>query len=187
MKNDKIKKTQHALTYEQTMERMRAKDRKMKIVRILLRAVLLLVTFYSVFCNAMASMGWISSAQAGENWPIHFVDYGYILLFATGVLAAAVILCLFGLSRTSMCLAVPSTIVCFIVTQIVVNYANEAGFYSTLRDMPAGSVYQDAVFPTAIVCILLIILSLMQYFSMESVQKRREKKQRENAPAPKIV
>ena len=140
-----------------------------------------------LFCDVMAALGWISSAQAGENWPIHFVDYGYIMLFAAAVITVGVVLCLLGWNRISMCLGVTGTVICFIVTQIVVNYANDAGFYSTLRGMPAGAVYQGAVFPTAIVCVLLIALALMQFFSMESVQKRREKKQRENAEAPKIV
>ncbi|MBQ8725224.1 MAG: hypothetical protein IJY74_06110 [Oscillospiraceae bacterium] len=186
MKNKK--KTEHALTFEQTMERMREKDKKLKAVRLVLRIALIAATIYFVlFCDVIAALGWISSAQDGENWPLHFVNYGYGMIFAAAVITAGTILCLCGLNRIAIAFSVTGTAIALVIMQLVVNYANDAGFYSTIRDMPAGTVYQNAIFPTAIVCVILIALALMQFFSMESTLKRREKKLQENAPAPKII
>ncbi len=182
------KKTQHALSYEQSMKRLRERDQKLKIVRIILRIALVITTVYFVlFCDVMAALGWISNARDGENWPIHFVTYGQVMLFAVVLVTAGVIFCLFGCNRIAMGTAIPGTVIALVIMQLVVNYANEAGFYSTLRNMSAGAVYQEAILPTAVVCIILIALALMQFFSMDSIQKRREKKRQENAEAPKIV
>lgn len=181
-------KTKHALSYHQTVKRLRARERKMYIVRMILRVALIVTTLYFVwFCDGMAALGWISNARAGENWPLYFVTYGRVMLFAMVLITAGSIFCLLGFNWLSMGLAVPGTVIALIVMQLVVNYANEAGFYSTIRNMPAGAVYQDAIFPTAIVCVILIALALMQFFSMKSVQKRRAKKLHENASAPRIV
>lgn len=188
VKTEKKKKTQHALSYEQTLKRLRERDRKLKAVRILLRIALVLSALYCVwFCDVLAALGWIDMARAGENWPIHFVTYGYVMIFAAVLITAGVVMCLFRVNWTAIGLGVSGTAICLIVMQLVVNYANEAGFYSTIQNKSAGAVYQDAILPTIIVCILLIALALMQFFSMDSVLKRREKKQQENASAPKII
>ena len=186
MKNKK--KTEHALTLEQTLERMREKDRKLKTVRLILRIALIAATIYFLlFWDVMAALGWIASAQDGENWPMYFVNYGYGMIFAAAVITAGTVFCLCGLNRIAIAFSVTGTAIALVIMQLVVNYANDAGFYSTIRDMPAGTVYQNAIFPTAIVCVILIALALMQFFSMESTLKRREKKLQENAPAPKII
>ncbi|MBQ8514188.1 MAG: hypothetical protein IJ496_02205 [Ruminococcus sp.] len=188
VKSETKKKTRHALSYEQTLKRLRERDRKLKAVRILLRVALVLSVLYCVwFCDVMAALGWIDMARAGENWPIHFVTYGYGMIFAAVLITAGAVLCLFGINWAAIGCGTAGTAICLIVMQLVVNYANEAGFYSTIQNKPAGAVYQDAIMPTILVCILLIALALMQFFSMDSVLKRREKKQQENAPAPKIV
>ncbi len=194
MKNDKKKtasskkETVSAYSYEQTLERLRAREKKIRIVRIVLRIALVISCLYFVlFCDVMAALGWISNARSGENWPIHFVTYGQMMIFAVVLITAGVILCLCRCNRIAMLLAVPGTVLSLVLMELVAGYADEAGFYSTLRDMTAGAVYRDAILPTAFVCILLIALALMQYFSMDSVQKRREKKMHEEDAAPKIV
>ncbi len=189
MKTDsKENKTVHALSYEQTMEKLKARDNKLKAVRIILRIALILSTLYfAVFCDVMAALGWISGARAGENWSLEFVDYGYIMIFAVILIVTGTVLCLAKLSRTSAVFSWCGTALAIVMMQKAVTYADNAGFYSDIRNMPASAVYQQAILPTIIVSVILTALALMQYFSMEAVQKRRDKKLAKDAEAPKIV
>ncbi len=188
MKNQTNKKTVHALSAEETLSRLKAKDRKLRGVRIVLRIALIISTlWFCVFCDSMAALGWITAAREGENWGLQFVDYGYIMLFAVALMTVATVLCLFKVNRTSMVLSWSGCILAFSMMSKAVSYANEAGFYSTIRDMPASAVYQQAIMPTALVSVILTALALMQYFSFEAAEKRRKRRAEKDAPAPKIV
>lgn len=188
MTNPKNKKTIHALSAEETRSRLRARDRKLGVVRIVLRIVLIISTlWFCVFCDSMAALGWITAARAGESWGLQFVDYGYIMLFAVVLMTVATVLCLCKINRISMVMSWSGCILAFAMMSKAVSYANDAGFYSTIRDMPASSVYQQAIMPTAVVSVILTALALMQYFSFDAAEKRRKRKAEKDAPAPKIV
>lgn len=182
-----VKRSRREQALEASLAKIRARDEKLKAVRIILRIALILATVFFVFSNIIAALGLISSAKAGENWPLYFADYGYMLIAGAAVLAIGTVLCLAGKSRISILFSVGGTAAVIVIMQLIANYADEAGFYSTIRGMPASAVYQQAMLPTIIVPVLLIALALMQFFSMEQTEKRRRKKQEAEAEAPRIV
>lgn len=185
--SEEKKKSRREQALEASLAKIRARDEKLKIVRIILRIALILATIFFVFSNIIAALGLISSAKAGENWPLYFADYGYILIAGAVILAAGTVLCLARKSCISILFSAAGTATVIVIMQLIANYADEAGFYSTIRSMPASAVYQQAMLPTIIVPVLLIALALMQFFSMEQTEKRRRKKQEAEAEAPRIV
>lgn len=182
-----IKKSRRQQALDASLARLRARDEKLKIVRIVLRIALILTTIFFVFSNIIAALGLISSAKAGENWPLYFADYGYILIAGAVLLAVGTVLCLLNFSRIAIPFSAAGTVTAIVIMQFISDYADEAGFYSTIRNMPASAVYQQALLPTMIVTVILIALALMQFFSMDEVQKRRRRKQEQEAEAPRIV
>ncbi|MDD6270327.1 MAG: hypothetical protein PUA84_09780 [Oscillospiraceae bacterium] len=134
-------------------------------VIIILRILLVISVIFFVIINIVgAAFGIINSAGKGENWPLYFQNYGYMLILAAVILTAGAVLCLLKFSRISSVLAVSGTVVVLFIMEKISAYADEAGFYSALRDMPASSVYRQAFMPVIAVCILILALSLIQYF-----------------------
>ena len=181
------KKSRREQALEASLAKLRARDEKLRTVRIVLRIALVLATVIFVFSDIAAALGIIASAKAGENWPLYFADYGYILIAGAVMLAAGTVLCLCRCSRIAVLISSAGTVTAIVIMQLIANYADEAGFFSDIRNMPASAVYQQAILPTVIVTVLLIALSLMQFFSMDEVEKRKRRKQAENAEAPRIV
>lgn len=185
--SNEIKKSRRQRSMEESMAKLRARDKKLSAVRIALRIALAATTIFYVFVNVMVALGLITSAKDGENWPLYFADYGYILIAGAGLLAVGTVLCFLKFSRISIIFSAAGTVTVIVIMNYIMSYADDSGFYSTIREMPASAVYQQAMLPTVIVTVLLIALSLMQYFSMEQVQKRRRRKQEESSDAPRII
>ncbi|MGN0584485.1 MAG: hypothetical protein ACI4JD_03425 [Ruminococcus sp.] len=152
------------------------KNKSFLAVIIILRILLVISVIFFVIINvAGAALGIINSAGKGENWPEYFLNYGYMLILAAFLLTAGAVLCLLRFSRISAALAVSGTGVVLFIMEKITAYADEAGFYSTLRDMPASSVYRQALMPAIAVCILILVLSSIQYFSFTAKARGRKK------------
>ena len=69
----------------------------------------------------------------------------------------------------------------------VTAYASEHSFYSRLMEMPVATLYRLQLLPVLVPYVCVVALGLLQFFSAEAVQQRREKKRQDSAKAPSVL
>lgn len=153
-------------------------------LRIFMAAALLICVW---FIDLSCALGLIRNAKAGENWPASFAGYGEMMLGGIVVLTASVVLVLFRRCFLSMGATAVGTVLFLIPTIRMVQYAGDNGFYSRIMDMPADTLYCLELLPTLAVPVCVIVLALLQYFSVDARARRREKAKQAERPAPPIV
>lgn len=162
--------------------------RREHVICVILKCALVftLVLFVWITDIGCAS-GWIKNARAGENWPPEFVRYGQMLIAASILLTAGTVLVFLRRNWIAVGVATVGMILCLIAVFRVTAYAADSGFYSQLMDMPVDTLYRMEILPTCIPYACLIAIALIQFFSVESKEKRREKRRREEQEAPSIL
>ncbi len=155
---------------------------------VILRCVLVLtLVLFAWITDIGCALGWIRNANAGENWPPHFVQYGQMLIGASVLLTIAAVLIFLRRNWIALISASVGIVLCLVSVFRVTAYAADSGFYSRLMDMPVDTLYRLEILPTLVPYACIAALSLIQFFSVEEQEKRREKKRRENEEAPPIL
>ena len=79
------------------------------------------------------------------------------------------------------------TSLCLLALYHVASYAKEHSFYSQLMQMPAATLYCVQILPVILPFVCVTALGLLQFFSPEAVQRRRDRKLADSAKAPSIL
>lgn len=158
----------------------------------ILRGLLVLTTILFTWITCWGcGLGWISRARAGSNWPIEFAGYGQMLLVGSGLLTLGTVLVLLcrknWLNWAAAGSATAGVTLAMLALYRVTAYASEHSFYSRLMEMPAATLYRLQLLPVLVPYVCVVALGLLQFFSAEAVQRRREKKRQDSAKAPSVL
>ena len=168
------------------------KQRVRRVSCIILRILLVLSTILFTWITCWGcGLGWISRARAGSNWPMSFVGYGQMLLVGSGLLTLGTVLVLLcrknWLNWAAAGSAAGGVVLCLLALYHVASYAKEHAFYSQLMQMPAATLYCVQILPVILPFVCVTALGLLQFFSPEAVQRRRDRKLADSAKAPSIL
>ena len=157
------------------------KQRVRRVSCIILRILLVLSTILFTWITCWGcGLGWISRARAGSNWPMSFVGYGQMLLVGSGLLTLGTVLVLLcrknWLNWAAAGSAAGGVVLCLLALYHVASYAKEHSFYSQLMQMPAATLYCVQILPVILPFVCVTALGLLQFFSPEAVQRRRDRK-----------
>ncbi|MFR4393388.1 MAG: hypothetical protein ACLT29_03440 [Ruminococcus callidus] len=70
--------------------------------------------------------------------------------------------------------AAGGVVLCLLALYHVASYAKEHSFYSQLMQMPAATLYCVQILPVILPFVCVTALGLLQFFSPEAVQRRRD-------------
>lgn len=168
------------------------KQRVRRVCSVLFRVLLVLSTILFTWITCWGcGLGWIDRARAGSNWPVEFVGYGQMMLVGSGLMTAGAVLVLLHrknwLNWAAAGCAAAGLLLCLLSLYHVTAYAEEHSFYSQLMQMPAATLYRIQILPVLLPFVCTVLLGMLQFFSPEAVQRRREKKQLENQKSPSIL
>lgn len=80
---------------------------------------------------------------------------------------------------------------CMLMLYKLADHADKSGWSDKYTMLPISDMYISRIMPTIIPFLLAVLISIVQFFSYEAAEKRREKKrvreEKENAPAPPII
>ncbi|MGN1403329.1 MAG: hypothetical protein ACI4XB_03300 [Ruminococcus sp.] len=137
------------------------------------------------------ALGWIRNAKAGENWPLEFVGYGQMMIAASVFLTIGAVLVLVHRRRwmnwAGIGVGTVGILLCMIPLYRVSSYAADSGFYSKIMDMSADTLYRMEILPTLVVYGSLVLLALVQFFSLDARMQRIHQKHRESQKAPSVL
>ncbi len=158
-----------------------------KTATMICKVLLILCGIIAIFIMLGQSLGWISNANAGDNWPSNYANYGWFALIGAILFAMAILLVLFHLNRIACCLGTIGTALCIGMTILFARYAADNSFYSTVLSMQVKNLYIFEMIPFALAFVSLWLVGLLQFFSPKAREKRFEKKQEKTAIAPSIL
>lgn len=147
-----------------------------------LKALLIILTvIYPFFMNITAGIG--MCLNGGKS-------YGIALFISSGLIFAAVALCLCGLNILPAVLCFSGTALCVAVIYRYTLIMTELG--RTDYDLvPLYEKYPMRHYPTAFVFVILAIIAMIRFFSFDEADKRRSKRAlrdaEKNAEAPHIL
>lgn len=168
------------------------KDRILQVLQIFLKLALVVTTLiYPLFMDLLTALGWTVNAHSyGAKFRIlaAVVAVG-VLLMTAGVILA--------LCKKDIAALVTGSVGFFPLmgaVSIATSIAEAAGWAPQSEAHLGRFAYQiwaDRMLPTIAPYCLLVAVALLHYFSYEASAARREKKRQkeefENRPAPKIV
>ena len=165
------------------------KDRILQVLQIFLKLALVVTTLiYPLFMDLLTALGWTVNAHSyGAKFRIlaAVVAVGALLMTAGVILA---------LCKKDIAALVTGFFPLMGAVSIATSIAEAAGWAPQSEAHLGRSAYQiwaDRMLPTIAPYCLLVAVALLHYFSYEASAARREKKRQkeefENRPAPKIV
>ena len=160
------------------------KDRILQVLQIFLKIALVVTTLiYPLFMDLMTALGWTVNAHS----------YGAKFRILAAVVAVGALLMTAGVIL-ALCKKDIAALVTGSVVSIATSIAETAGWAPQSEAHLGRFAYQiwaDRMLPTIAPYCLLVAVALLHYFSYEASAARREKKRQkeefENRPAPKIV
>ncbi len=171
----------------QTARYLRRLNREKTCCSVLRVITLITTILFSWICDIGCGYGIISNANAGDNWPESYALFGEMLVAAAILLTVGCVFILIRRYLPSLILSIIAIALIIVATIEIVTYASDSAFYSKLMDMPASEVYCLELLPTLLPALCMLILSLIAHCGNQGQERRREKKERENATAPSIL
>ncbi|MCC8111244.1 MAG: hypothetical protein LIO74_06405 [Ruminococcus sp.] len=163
------------------------RNQRSRTCRNVLKVLMILTGIVTVFIHLGQAWGWISNANAGDNWPSNYADYGWFMVVGTILLVIAIILVLFHLNWVSIGIGTVGGILCAGMVFLFVHYASANSFYSDLLNMQVKNLYVLEEIPAMAAFVCLWGVGLLQFWSEEAVEKRRKKRAEKDAEAPSIL
>ncbi len=155
--------------------------------------------FYAKF--VMMSLTVIFSAiviLAGSGLIYNHESYGkkltavgvLFIISALAIITGGILAC-FKKNIASLCCTVPGIGLCMYMLYLLADHADRHGWSDKYTMEPISSMYISRIVPIAIPAVIIIVIALIQFFSYECSEARREKRRRrlekENEPAPPII
>lgn len=156
------------------------------------KVVMMLLTLY--FSCAMTVLSGAGLIYNRESYGSKMTATGVLLILSAVLMTAGAILCLFRKNAAnilSLCFSAMGAILCMIMLYRLVSHADSCGWTDKYTMQPISSMYKARILPCIIPVSAAIAVALVQFFSYDMIQYRRqrkaEKEARENAPAPPLI
>ncbi|MBE6854375.1 MAG: hypothetical protein E7501_01835 [Ruminococcus sp.] len=163
-----------------------------KKIDIFLRVLMILSTLiFALFIGLLTALGWNSSLNyQGDT----FHTLAAVLAVAILLISAGTVLCMAKKDIIAIICALVGGIMSVAVSYRAIAIAYDQGWTSTTSlylDRPVADLWTQRLYPILIPAAMVILCSVLHFFSYEAKLKREENKKRreekENAPAPKIL
>lgn len=162
---------------------------KRNIFLIVIKIIMIILTV--IFPIAMVIPAGAGLIYNGDSYGASLIHTGVSLIVSGVLMTAGAVLVCFRKNIISLICSCSGFAECMIMLVKLVKHANSAGWSDAYTMEPVSDMYIARILPTAAPFILAVIAALMQFFSFEASQKRREKKrlkeEKENQPAPPII
>lgn len=119
---------------------------------------------------------------------------GFFLILSAVLMTSGTVLCIFRKNAANILSLIFSSggfILCMVMLYKLVSHADRCGWTNKYTLQPISSMYKSRVLPCIIPVALTVAIALIQLFSYDMKQYRRqrraEKEAKENAPAPSII
>lgn len=171
------------------MNRNSAKPKKTQPLMLVLKGLLIAATaVYPMFMVMLSGAGLIYNS---ESYGQELTRVGMLFILSGIIMTAAAILVLCRKNITSIIMSSAGVALCLAMLYKLVNHADAAGWQAHLTLTPVSSMYLERILPVILPFVLNVLIALIQFFSYEESQKRlqrkKEREEKENAPAPPIV
>lgn len=163
-----------------------------KKIMLILRVLMILSTLiFALFIGLLTALGWNSSlTYQGDT----FRTLAAVLAVGILLISAGTVLCMAKKDIAAVICALIGGIMSVVAAYRAIEIAYDQGWYSTTSlylDRPVADLWTQRLYPILIPAGMVILCSILHFFSYEAKVKRDEKRklreEKENAPAPKII
>ncbi|MCD7811755.1 MAG: hypothetical protein LUG91_07910 [Ruminococcus sp.] len=160
-----------------------------KIIMRILKVILVLLTL--AFPLAMVIPAGVGLIWNGDSYGSDLMRTGVLLVVSGAAMIVGTILVCVRKNIASLICTCVGFGVCMLMLKLLTDHADSAGWSDPYTMEPVSDMYIARIIPTIAPFALTVVIALIQFFSYEAVQARREKKrlkeEEENAPAPPII
>lgn len=151
----------------------------------------LLALFFSCAMTILSGAGLIYNR---ESYGSGMAATGFFLIVSAVLMTLGAILCIFRRNAANILSLIFSScgfILCMVMLHRLISHADRCGWTDKYTFQPISSMYRSRILPCIIPVALSVAVALIQLFSYDMIQYRRqrkaEKEAKENAPAPPII
>lgn len=160
-----------------------------KNVLTFLKIILIATTL--IFPASMVIPAGAGLVYNGSSYGVHLIRIGWLLVLSGILMIAGSILVCLKKNIASLIFSCSGFTLCMLMLRLIVNHADAAGWSDKYTMELVSSMYLSRILPVIAPFALSAAIAVIQFFSYEAVQSRREKKrlkdERENRPAPPII
>lgn len=162
--------------------------KKSPFLTILKTILIILTVIFSVLMLPLAGAGLIYNSDSyGEK----IFTVGILFILSGILLTAGAILACVRKNIPSIILTITGFTLSMIMLYILVKHADSSGWSDNYTIEPASSMYMGRILPVGIPAAISVLTALIQYLSPEErilrKEKKRQKEEYENRPAPPIL
>lgn len=129
-----------------------------------------------------------------ESYGGELVRVGVLLIISGAVMTVGAVLCLFRKNIPNVIAIILSAggfALCMTMLHKLADHADKSGWSDKYTMAPISDMYRSRLMPGIIPAVMIIIIAVVQLMSYDLAQQREEKKrvkkERENAPSPSII
>jgi hypothetical protein len=144
-----------------------------------------------IFCDAMVMLAGAGLIYNGDTYGESLIRVGVLLIISGAIMTVgSILLCLKKNVASLICICAGFAL-CMLMLVKLMNHADSAGWSDNYTMEPVSDMYFRRIMPVIAPFVIGVALGLIQFFSFDAVQARREKKrlklEKENEPAPPII
>lgn len=171
---------------------MKKKPSKSSPLMTAAKVILMPLTLY--FSCAVTVLSGAGLIYNRASYGSEIAATGFFLIASAVLMTLGAILCIFRKNAANILSLIFSSggfILCMAMLHKLVSHADRCGWTNKYTLQPISSMYKSRILPCIIPVVLSIAVALIQLFSYEMIQYRRqrraEKEAKENTPAPPII
>lgn len=161
---------------------------------LMLAAKSLLLVLTAIYPMLMVILSGAGLVYNSTSYGAEITRTGVFLIASGLMMTAGAVLCMFKKSLpnlASLFCSVIGFVICMMMLNKLTAHADRAGWMDNFNMTPISDMYRTRIIPVIAPFLLTVVISLVQYFSYDASEERREKKRRreaeKNAPSPPIV
>ncbi|MBO7395660.1 MAG: hypothetical protein J6U16_06035 [Ruminococcus sp.] len=163
------------------------KKRKNPFITAVKAVMLVLTAVYPLFMVCMSGAGLIYNR---ESYGSELAAVGVFLIISGLVMALGAVLALPRRNLPNIAAIVSSVgglALCLAMLYKLCFHADAAGWTDKFALTPISDMYRARLLPSIAPAAIAAVVAAVQLFSYEAAEERRKRRERENAPAPKII
>lgn len=162
--------------------------KKSPYMKILKGILIVLTLVYPVFMVIMTGSGLIYNSESNGEM---ITNTGIAFIVSGALMAVGTLLVCLKKNIVPVFLSSGGFALCMVMLHRLTEHADKSGWSDKYTMEPISGMYTARILPVIIPFALTIVIALIQFFSYEAAEKRREKRrireEKENEAAPPII
>ncbi|MBE6861420.1 MAG: hypothetical protein E7497_00775 [Ruminococcus sp.] len=158
------------------------------VIYVLKWIMMILTVVLSVFIVCMVGAGLIYNHK---SYGTKLTVVGILFILSGIFMVTGGVLACIKKNIASLSFTVSGFALCMYMLYLLADHADRSGWSDKYTMSPISDMYISRVIPVIIPVVLAVFIALVQFFSYEAAEARREKrrlkKEKENEPAPPII